>query len=165
MEHGDHREIFDDHSDHPHGFDTSEPKSGFIAMFAIATVILLFATIFGIQYYFDQAFEEQTQTEVLVPESEQLQNLRASEDTQLYSYQYVDRTQGTVRLTIDRAMDLLAKESAENRLTYSSKPYAVKTPEQLAGGGAVAPAATTGATGTATPQGASTTNATPPPAK
>ena len=165
MEHGDHREIFDDHSDHPHGFDTTEPKGGFIAIFAIATVIMLLATIFGIQYYFDQAFEEQTQNEVLAPESEQLKNLRASEDTQLYSYQYVDRAQGTVRLTIDRAMDLLAKESAENRLTYSSKPYAVKTPEQLAAGGAAAPAATTGATGAAKPQGATTTNATPPPAK
>src|SRR5258708_3627854 len=106
MEHGEHREIFDDHSDHPHGFDTTEPKGGFIAIFAIATVITLLATIFGIQYYFEQAFEEQIQTEVLAPESEQLKNLRATEDTQLYSYQYVDRGQGTVRLTIDRAMDL-----------------------------------------------------------
>ncbi len=163
MEHGDHRELFDDHSEHPHGFDTTEPKGGFIAIFAIATVITLLATIFGIQYYFDQAFEEQTQNEVLAPESDQLKNLHATEDTQLYSYQYVDRTQGTVRLTIDRAMDLLAKESAENRLTYSSKPYAVKTPEQLAAGGAAAPPV--GPAGAAKPQGATTTNATPPPAK
>jgi len=166
MEHGDHREIFDDHSDHPHGFDTTEPKGGFIAIFAVLTVITLLATIFGIQYYFDQAFEEQTQTEVLAPESEQLKNLRAMEDTQLYSYQYVDRNQGTVRLTIDRAMDLLAKEAAENRLTYASKTYPVKTPEQLAGGGAAAPAQP-GApqTQAAATQGATTTNATPPPAK
>ena len=76
----------------------------------------------------------------------------------------VDRAQGTVRLTVDRAMDLLAKEAAENRLTYSSKPYAVKTPEQLAAGGAAAPAAP-GPGGAAKPQGATTTNATPPPAK
>ena len=169
MEHGEHREIFDDHSDHPHGFDTSEPKGGFIAIFAIATVITLLATIFGIQYYFEQAFEEQIQTEVLAPESEQLKNLRATEDTQLYSYQYADRAQGTVRLTIDRAMDLLAKEAAENRLTYSSKPYAVKTPEQLAAGGAAAPAAAApgaaGAGSPAQPQGAPSTHATPPPAK
>src|SRR3982074_3169721 len=116
MEHEDHREIFDDHSDHPHGFDTTEPKGGFIAMFAIATVITLLATILGIQYYFDQAFEEQTQNEVLAPESQPLKTLHAMEDTQLYSYQYVDRAQGTVRLTIDRAMDLIAKEAAENRL-------------------------------------------------
>ena len=163
MEHGDHREIYDDHSEHPHGFDTTEPKGGFIAIFAIATVIMLLVTIFGIQYYFDQAFEEQTQNEVLAPESEQLKSLRASEDTQLYSYQYVDRAQGTVRLTVDRAMDLLAKEASENRLTYSSKPYAVKTPEQLAAGGATVPPPA--ATGAAKPQGATTTNGTPPPAK
>ena len=183
MENGEHREIFDDHSEHPHGFDTTEPKGGFIAIFAIATVITLLATIFGIQYYFDQAFEEQTQTEVLAPESDQLRTLRASEDTQLYSYQYLDRAQGKIRITVDRAMDLLAKEASENRLIYSSKPYAVKTAEQLAAGGAAAPAGAPGAAPTAAtptaappiakpaaapaaakPQGA-TTNATPPPAK
>ncbi len=160
MHNADHREVFDDHSEHPHGFDTTEPKGGFIAVFGIATVITLVATILGIQYYFDQAFEERVQNEVLAPESDQLRSLRASEDTQLYSYQYVDRAQGTVRLTIDRAMDLLAKEAAENRLTYPSKPYAVKTPEQLAAGGAAVPVATPGI---AMPQGASTKNATPAP--
>src|SRR6185369_17826131 len=144
MEHGDHREVFDDHSEHPHGFDTTEPKGGFIAIFGIATVITLVATIMGIQYYFDQAFEQQTYTEVLAAESDQLKNLHSTEDTQLYSYQYVDRAQGTVRLTIDRAMDLLAKEAAEDKLPYPTKPYAVKTPEQLAAGpgATAAPAAT-----------------------
>jgi hypothetical protein len=156
MEHGDHREVFDDHSEHPHGFDTTEPKGGFIAIFGVATVVTLLATILGIQYYFDQAFEHQTYTEVLAADSEQLKNLHTTEDTQLYSYQYVDRAQGTVRLTIDRAMDLLAKEAAENRLPYPTKPYAVKTPEQLAAGpgAAAAPPA-------AVKPGA--TNATPPP--
>ena len=162
MEHGDHREVFDDHSDHPHGFDTSEPKGGFIAVFGIATVVTLVATILGIQYYYEQANEQQIYTEVLAAESDQLKNLRATEDTQLNSYQYVDRAQGTVRLPIDRAMDLLAKEAAENRLPYPTKPYAVKTPEQLAAGpgAAAVPAAKTETHGATTP------NATPaPPAK
>jgi hypothetical protein len=164
MEHGDHREIIDDHSEHPHGFDTTEPKGGFIAIFGIATIVTLVVTILGIQYYFDQAYEQQVHTEVLVPESDQLKNLHAAEDTQLYSYQYVDRAQGTVRLTIDRAMDLLATEAAENRLTYSSKPYAVKTPEQLAAGpAATAAPGAPGAKPNPAPQGATTPHATPAP--
>src|SRR3954447_4623422 len=134
MEHGDHREIFDDHSDHPHGFDTSEPKGGFIAIFGVGIMITLVATVLGIQYYFDQAIEQQTYTEVLAAESDQLKNLHATEDTQLYSYQYVDRAQGTVRLPIDRAMDLLAEEAAEDKLPYPTKPYAVKTAAELAAG-------------------------------
>jgi hypothetical protein len=145
MEHGDHREVFDDHSEHPHGFDTTEPKGGFIAVFGIATVVTLVATILGIQYYFDQAFEQQTYSEVLAADSDQLKNLHATEDQQLYSYQYVDRTQGSVRLTIDRAMDLLAKEAAEDKLQYPTTPYKVKTPEELAAGPAAAAPAAAGA--------------------
>jgi hypothetical protein len=161
MEHADHREVFDDHSEHPHGFDTSEPKGGFIALFGIAVVVTLVVTILGIQFYFEQANEEEVYNQVLAPESDQLKNLHAKEDTQLYSYQYIDRTKGTVRLTIDRAMDLLAKEAAENKLPYPTQPTAVKTPEQLAAGpnGAAHPPA-------GQPNGATTTNATPaPPAK
>jgi len=165
MEHGDYVERIEDHSEHPDGFDTSEPKGGFIAIFAVATVITLIATMLGIQYYFEQAKEEAVYHEVLAPESDQLKNLRATEDTQLNNYQYVDRAQGSVRLPIDRAMDLLAKEAAENRITYNTKTYPVKTAEQLAAGpGAAVPA--TGAKPAAKPQGAAPTHATPaPPAK
>lgn len=158
MEHAEHREEFDDISEHPHGFDTSEPKGAFIAIFGISVVITLVATILGIQFYYDRVNEEQVYNQVLAPESDQLRNLRAKEDSQLYSYQYIDRERGTVRLSIDRAMDLLAKEAAENRLPYPITPTPVKTAEQLAAGGATAPAVPG-----ANPQGATTTNATPPP--
>ena len=165
MEHGDYVEKLDDHSAHPDGYDSSDPKGGFIAVFAVATVITLIATMLGIQYYFEQAKEEAVYTEVLAPESGQLKNLRAAEDAQLGSYQYVDRAQGSVRLPIDRAMDLLAKEAAENRIVYNTKTYAVKTAAELAAGPAAAPAP--GAKpAMAKPQGAATKNATPaPPAK
>ena len=96
-------------------------------------MVTLVVTIFGIQYYFEQAYEEQIYTEVLAPESDQLKNLHAKEDTQLYSYQYMDRTKGSVRLTIDRAMDLLAKEAAENKLPYPTKPYRGENPGATGG--------------------------------
>jgi hypothetical protein len=166
MEHSDHREVFDDHAEHPHGFDTTEPKGGFIALFGVATVITLVVTILGIQYYFDQAIEQQVYNVVLAPESDQLRDLHATEDTQLSSYQYVDRGQGTVRLTIDRAMDLVAKEAAENKFSYPTQPYRVKTAEELAAGPGAAPAAPGKAVPGKAAPGANTTNATPaPPAK
>jgi hypothetical protein len=59
-------------------------------------------------------------------------------------------------------MDLLAKEAAENRLPYPTKPYAVKTAEQLAAG----PGAVAAPVGKTETHGATTPNATPaPPAK
>jgi hypothetical protein len=45
-----------------------------------------------------------------------------------------DKNQGTWRVPIDRAMKLVAQESAEGREKYPTAPYAVKTAAQLAAG-------------------------------
>lgn len=137
MSHGDHREEFDV-ADHPHGFDTNEPQGKFIALFGAGTVILLVTTVLAIQFYFDNYREQQVYISVLAPESDQLKDLRTKEDTALHSYGYNDREKGEVRIPIERAMDLLAKEAAEDRLPYSTKPVAVKKPEDLAAAEAAA---------------------------
>src|ERR1051325_7066476 len=102
MAHDEHREEFE--LDHPHGYDVTEPKASFIAIFGVVTVITLLATVFGIQFYFDAAKEQQVYQQVLAPEGQQLQDLRTKEDTQLSSYGYIDRQKGMVRLPIERAM-------------------------------------------------------------
>ena len=137
MSHGEHREEFDV-AEHPHGFDTGEPKGRFIALFGAGTVVLLVATVLAIQFYFDNYKEQQVYISVLAPESDQLKDLRAKEDTALHSYGYNDRQKGEVRIPIERAMDLLAKEAAEDRLPYSTKPVPVKKPEDLAAAEAAA---------------------------
>lgn len=50
---------------------------------------------------------------MLEPVSEDLRALRAREDIQLNSYEYIDREKGTVRLPITRAMELLSQEYAQ----------------------------------------------------
>lgn len=115
------------------GFDAAEPKAGFIAAFGLATIVVLVAVIFAIQAYYDHVTEEQIYVKVLEPVSEDLRNLRAKEDSELHSYQYLDRAAGVVRIPIHRAMDLLAKEAAENRLPYSTRPTPVKPPEPAQG--------------------------------
>jgi hypothetical protein len=182
MEHGEHREVIE--LDHPHAFDPSEPKGGFIVLFAVATVITLLLTVAAIVYYFDYAHEEAVYENVLAPPGEQLRELRAKEDGQLYTYGYIEREKGAVRVPIDRAMELTIQEAAAGKYSYPTAPTHVKTAEELAaaaagtvppvaGGSAAAqgpPVGTssgpnTGQAPAAKPQG-NTTNATPaPPAK
>jgi hypothetical protein len=157
MSHGDHREEIV--VDHPHSFDTSEPKGAFIAIFGIGVIITLVATFLGLQFYFDQAKEEEVYNLQLAPESQQLRDLHSKEDTQLYSYGYIDRAKGAVRLPVDRAMDLVIKEAAENRQAYPTANVRIKTPEEIAAATAAAIAGKPSATEIPT------TNATPAPHK
>lgn len=107
-------------------FDRSEPRMGLVASAFGATVIGLILVVLAVQAVYDHVREQQIYVKVLEPVSEDLKNLRAREDSQLHSYQYVDRASGTVRIPIERAMELMEKEYAEGRLSYSTKPAPVK---------------------------------------
>ena len=122
-------------------YEHQEPRTGLIAAFGIGTIIVVVAMALGVQSYFDHVEEQQVFQKQLVPVSDDLKNIRARVDGQLHSYQYLDRNAGLVRIPIERGMELLAKEAAEGRLKYPSKPTPVVVklqgaPEQ---GGANAP--------------------------
>ena len=101
-------------SDKP-GFDRAEPNVRLIALVGGVTLVLLVAIVLGLEYYFDRALEQQVYVKVLAPESQALRDLRAREDEELHSYRYLDREKGTVRLPIERAMELMASEAANVR--------------------------------------------------
>ncbi len=109
-------------------FEATEANTRFIALFGASTLIALVAIIFGLQWYVDRSEQQQIFVKVLEPVSEDLKALHAREDAELNSYQYIDRTKGTVRLPIDRAMQLLAQESAEGKLWYPAAPVPVPPP-------------------------------------
>src|SRR5260370_29153352 len=133
MSHGDEREEFEIDAN-TEGFDNTEPKASVIAIFGIATIITLLITVFGIQFYFDRSREQQIFVQVLQPEGQDLQMLNTREDTQLNSYGYIDRQKASVRLPIERAMELTLKEAAEGKFSYPTNNQPVKTPEQLSAG-------------------------------
>ncbi len=93
------------------GYETSEPRAGAIALVGAAIVVLLIVVILGTEAYYDHVREQQIFVKQLQPVSEDMQALRAREDTELNSYHYLDRAKGTVRLPISRAMDLLVEEA------------------------------------------------------
>ena len=122
--------------DYEHG----EPRTKLIAAFGLGTIFVLVAVVMGVQAYFDHVEEQLVFQKQLVPVFDDLKNVRAREEGQLHSYQYIDRNAGVVRIPIDRAMELLAAEAAEGKLKYPSKPAPVVAPLQGGGNAAAAPA-------------------------
>src|ERR1700676_1319275 len=106
------------HHDPREGFDRSEPKAAAIAVFGIASVILLLLTILALQAYFNHIWDEAVYEKILAPPSEQLRELRARDDWNLTHYMWGarDPKSGRVRIPVDRAMELFAQEAAAGKL-------------------------------------------------
>jgi hypothetical protein len=109
------------------GFDRSEPNVRIIAIFGAGTLVLLVVAVLALQYYYDRVLEEQVFVKVQEPVAQTLVDLRAREDEELHAYRYLDREKGTVRLPIERAMELLASEAAQGKLRYPQRPAPVET--------------------------------------
>ena len=115
------------------GFDRSEPNVRAIALFGVGTLVLLVVLVLGLQFYFDRTLEQEVYTQVLAPQSQLLTTLHAREDEELHTYRYIDRDRGAVRLPIERAMQLLAREYEEGKLPYPTQAVPVSAETQAGG--------------------------------
>jgi hypothetical protein len=115
------------------GFDADEPNTRGILVFMGAMVVMFIAVVLGVTYYYKYVFEQAEFDKVLAPPSVQLGELRAREDWNLSHYGYLDKSKGQVRIPVDRAMELLVKESADGKLRYPQVDQAVKKLEPVAG--------------------------------
>jgi hypothetical protein len=120
------------HADPKEGFDKQEPQAGAIAGFAIGSVVLLIITIVALQQYFNKIWEEAVYEKVLAPPSEQLIDLHNREDWNLTHYGYSDKASGTVRIPVDRAMELFKQEASSGKLFYPAKNTVPKKEEPAA---------------------------------
>jgi hypothetical protein len=135
------------HADPKEGFDRQEPQAGAIAGFAIGSVLLLIITIVALQQYFDKIWEQAVYEKVLAPPSEQLLQLHNREDWNLSHYGYSDKASGTVRIPVDRAMELFKQEASSGKLFYPAKNTVPKKEEPVVAPPAVPDAAAAPAAG------------------
>ena len=124
------------HADPREGFDHTEPKVTSIAAFGIGCVLLLALTILALQSYFNKIWNDAVYEKILAPPSEQLKTLHNREDWNLTHYGYTDKKAGTVRIPVDKAMELFAQEAAAGKLFYPAKPTEPKKEEPAAAAGA-----------------------------
>ncbi len=109
------------------GYDRTEPKMSAIALWGLAIIVVLIGVIAGVQAVFDQIHERQVYRRVLNPVAESLIDVRTREQIRLHSYQHLGAGGHSIRLPIDRAMELIAAECAAGRFPYSTRPSPVKT--------------------------------------
>jgi hypothetical protein len=140
-DHDEFREVIELDDEHPHSYDRTDPAGKFIFAVGAGIVAFVIASGIAITFYFDRVQEEQIYTRVLAPENNALKDLRTKEDQELHSFGYIDRPTGKVRLTIDRAMQLIAQDAKNGQPKYPTAPYRMRTKEELAAAAAGAAAA------------------------
>ena len=84
-----------------------------------AYVILIFVAVFvivliALQAYFGQSMNRELETKVLERTPAAMAQLRAEQAGQLNGYRWVDVEAGVVAIPIERAMELTAKEFAQD---------------------------------------------------
>jgi len=114
------------------GYELSDLRPGYIALFGIAltAVIVAAAVITSLLIHFKAAEQSRQETPVprLVGEREatpgprlqvdankELRQMRADEEAALNSYGWLDKDAGIVKIPVDRAMEILAKKDLPAR--------------------------------------------------
>jgi hypothetical protein len=103
------------------GYDHAEPSGRPLFLLTAIAAITVVVLIAGVTVFFNYVEEDAVHDKILVPQADNLVSLHAREDKQLYTYQFIDRAKGAVQLPIDRAMELVIKESGEGKLPFPQK--------------------------------------------
>ena len=122
----------DQRNDLPTGYELSDLKPGYIALFGIGVVIAVglavVITSLFVHYRELQHARQETPVPRLAREREsmpeprlqvdapnELRQMRAAEEAALNSYGWVDKEAGVVKIPVDRAMEILAKKGLPAR--------------------------------------------------
>jgi hypothetical protein len=111
------------------GYEKRDISVGAVALFAVSLIVALIVVHYlalGAFHYLarqSSAYpqlsslattrEKFTGPRLLVNQKLDMETFRASEDTLLNNYGWVDRNQGIVHIPIDRAIDLLAQQATQ----------------------------------------------------
>ncbi|MFN9459576.1 MAG: hypothetical protein ACK6D7_19700 [Acidobacteriota bacterium] len=108
-------------------------------MVTVLTVGFIVAVCVGCAIYYNSFRDAAVERLQLEPVSKDYLDLQAREAQQLGTYGTINKAAGTVRLPIEKAMELVVSESAPGgKWKFPVNPYPVKKPEDAA---AAAPAA------------------------
>jgi hypothetical protein len=139
------------------------PKVLIIVAVSLATIAMVVGIVIGVTQFYEQSLHEEVDSVELKPVDPRLTQLRAKEKPELTSYQWIDQKAKTVRIPLDRAIDLTLADW-KNRPTGTVPGTAGAT--QPLPGAAAAPAlgAAPAAPAPGTPAAPAPTPAAPPPA-
>lgn len=88
-----------------------DPNVANSALIGIVSAILLFVIIVVLQAYFYRSEQHELERKVYTQPYEALQRMDAEQLEEIGSYGWVSEAEGTVRIPIERAMELIVEES------------------------------------------------------
>lgn len=97
---------------HNAGYEKRDANIRTILIVSVVSVIGIAAMVAALYDFFVVTREAVVYEQTLKPESRDLMELRASEDSILSTYELLDSARGVYRIPIERAMELLAAEAA-----------------------------------------------------
>jgi len=113
-------------------FDRRDPKAGLIAVISLTTVILLAALCTAVYWFYTVYYEQVEFSQYTGVTSKELIAIHEREDEQLHKYGYINRERGIVRLSVERAMELVELEAKRGQFSWNRKTYPAR-PEQPGG--------------------------------
>ncbi len=90
--------------------EQDKPKNMIILGYVVAAVIGLVVIVLGIAQYFQITVRAEIRNKQLAPEAVALREQRSAETLKQNEYRYVSQKDGTVRLPLARAQELVLKE-------------------------------------------------------
>lgn len=120
------------------GYNRQDPTAGPVVGFAAAILVtLLLCFIFVISYY-GWALETEQYRFQMLPVAQDYKQIQANNDKLLHQYGFANKERTAVRVPVERAMELLLKESAAKKTFYSTAPAPVPVPPAAVPAGAPA---------------------------
>lgn len=102
------------HGNQASGYEKRDVSLKQVTFWGFLTIILVIASVIGLNDYFLSVKEELVEEKILRPESIRLIKLRAVEDKMLNSYELIDTANAVYQIPIKRAIELVTEEAAGN---------------------------------------------------
>ena len=91
--------------------DESDPRSSTTVIVGVVGVALTVVIVILLEVLFQTTAESEFQRKVVSQQSQELQGLRATQLEQLNGYRWVDQNAGVATIPIERAMELVVRDS------------------------------------------------------
>ena len=132
--------------------EQDKPKNFLILGYTLGIVVVLVATVIFVDQYRKADVRHEYEKKILQAPNLQYQDLRVAEDGRLSNYRWIDQSKGVVRLSKERASELVLKE-------WASRPEGVVAPAAEPAAPAAPAAPATGTPGAPTVPAATTPTA------
>jgi hypothetical protein len=89
---------------------SAEVNTPLVALIGVVGALIAFLMIVGVEVLFYHLEDIETYKKVILQSPEEISNLVAQQQAQLYSYRWIDQKKGIVSIPIDRAMELVVRD-------------------------------------------------------